>query len=216
MVVIKRSDFEEFFNGNNVSEKMDCFKIYFVDSCRGNRDGVMLPKVINNAERKAINIRSKGNGIQNACVDWIHPEDNISIMYSNANNYQSFEAPYDPITKDIAWDQIEDEEEKMDQDYVYSGIFTNAVCATLEDNVRRRFNGNLSKIQDKIRQKSRIQKNNKVQRKYGLAINESVNFENSIKEKLVFKSNNSKQWDKKKIQLLNDAAEINEGNVKYA
>ena len=170
-----RTDFESYFNGTNVKEKTDAFKIYFVDSCRGNTTSIMYP---------SINLGSKGND-DNFKMRWCHPESNKCIMYSNSVKYQSYEVPYNVEIDDIDW-EIMTEDMKLEENHPTCGMFLNAVYHAFKDNASSIIS--FSKLQDTIRDKSMgvVPILNNFDIKVGLEIDESGNLRNKIKEKMYF------------------------------
>ena len=212
-----RSDFEQYFNGYKIPHKSECFKIYFVDSCRGYEDseliGVNCGKNNTKLASKAIDDDYKCN-VNNGHGK--HPEINKCIMYSNMQNYKSYEAPYNPDTDDIAWNRINDNDDDG-KDEQYCGIFMNSIYHTFKDNAEEKFEDNFCTLQDKMRIKSNV-RDHSDKCKVGLSINESGNLMNSVKARLFFRCNDSKRKTiyESRINLLNKVAEMFQSNIQYA
>ena len=186
----KRTDFESYFNATNVKEKSDAFKIYFVDSCRGNTTSIMYPQ---------ININKKGN--KNNNFRYIHPESNKCIMYSNSITYESYEVPFNVDTDDIDWqimaksmDGDDDEEKKLDDNIPKCGMFLNAVYHAFMDNYKTGYDTSFGDIQDNIRDKAigvvptlNANRTLNYQCQVGLEIDEAGNLRNKVKRNMYFK-----------------------------
>ena len=216
----RRDMFESHFNGYKIPEKSDCYKFYFVDSCRGHIDAELINKKRNDNQL----IKAKGNEYNNV-HEWQHPEENRCVMYSNMDNYRSYEVPFDKSKDDIAWDIMADENKKNDQDdnkdkeTEYCGIFMNSIYKSFKRNSENNYLDNFSNLQDKMRLKSigAFPVKDAPNMRVGLSINESGNLMNSIKMRIVFGCNNNKimQEYQHRISLLNQLAAISQSNIEY-
>ena len=185
--VYSRSRMEQYFNGYNIDnkEKTMKHKFYFIDSCRGDDDSVLFKMEINQNDIR------KGHTFK-----YLHPEMNRSIMYSNSNNYASYEAPFNKDTGDIDWDKLGDEE-KYDKNGEMCGMFMNAVFHGFAWNVSNGYNMNFADIQDKMRDKAygEVPVKGDFKCKVGIEIDESGNLRNSDKRRMVFRRNeNTIDW----------------------
>ena len=182
----RRDMFESHFNGYKCPEKNECYKIYFIDSCRGHIEAELINKKRNDNAM----IKAKGNDYKDYNMNWQHPEENRCVMYSNMDNYRSYEVPYDGIKDDIAWDKMlqgddnknNDQDDNKDKDTEYCGIFMNSIYKSFKQNSETNYLDNFSNLQDKMRSKSigAFPVKDAPNMRVGLSINESGNLMNSI------------------------------------
>ena len=142
--IYDRSKFLSFFNGANIKQKAADYKLFFVDSCRGNQ----LAKVIPLAPASSGVAIHRGN-------ESIHPEHNRGIMYGNPDSYQSYEIPYDEVSDDIAWSRLTKQNYMNNKDRKRCGIFTNSIYHVFLDNATKYgFSKNYLEMQDLIKEKA--------------------------------------------------------------
>lgn len=185
-----RTEFESYFNGINVKEKADAFKLYFIDACRGDADSELF---ITHVNVKKSNMARKG-GIAR---QWTHPETNRCIMHSNCNTYSSYEVPFDEKTNDIAWNRLQ-KDTFMDNDGGDKcGIFMNAVFHAFHNNFENECKYNFADIQDDISEKV-VMKDKPVpvygdfNTKVGQEVVVCGNLRNKLKRRIMFKRCKSK------------------------
>eukprot|EP01084_Bolivina_argentea_P187148 322434_1 len=173
-----RNEFEANFNGKNAPSKVQAFKFYFIDACRGMNHPRMIDII-------AVNDKA-GNG-KHEQKDYVHPEKNRCIMHANPKTYKSYEVPYDEKQNDIAWDEMDNDV----YDGKYCGIFMNAIYHAFNKNVDRKFCINFSDIQDNIRDKAygAVPLQNDKACKVGLEIDESGALLNRDKRRIIFIKN---------------------------
>ena len=142
-----RSKFISYFNGNNVRTKARSYKLFYMDSCRGNQMAELFPY---EAKEDGAVIGGKGGN-----DTWIHPETNRGVLYSNPNSYQSYEIVYDRHKDDIAWHRLTRELYMKNEKQPKCGIFMNAVYHVFKANAEENeCNMNYGKIQDEIKKKA--------------------------------------------------------------
>ena len=147
-----RDAFTSYFNGktHKAPTKINCYKLFFMDACRGDDDSVMMsPRSLENS-LSSINGSARGKTGGNAA--YTHPEKNTCIFSSNWNGYKSYEVPYDEDKDDL--DFVGMEEQKFDSNGPYCGVFMNSVYGTFKENKENEYGMNLSEMQDKMREKA--------------------------------------------------------------
>ena len=188
--VYSRVKLEQYFNVNNIDNKDKTLKhkFFFIDACRGDDNSVLF-------RIKDQGVIRKGDGNNNK-MRYIHPEMNRCIMYSNSDNYASYEAPFDEKTGDIDWDKLGDDE-KYDKDGEMCGMFMNAVFHAFDFNRRNGYGVNFAAIQDKMRERAagEVPIKGDFKCKIGIEIDESGNLRNSDKGRIIFGCNEKEvEW----------------------
>ena len=167
----------------------DCYKLFFLDACRGN----VTPEMIKRSPAINKPIGAKGKSIGR---DAIHPEHNRSILSSNPHKYPSFELVYDDIKDDIAWDRLTEELYKQNEDRPKCGIFMNAVYCIFKANAEEHnYCTSYSQIQDEIIDRAAVEVPlyEDYQTKVGQAIEPCDTLKNKEKSKMCFVKRDHKE-----------------------
>ena len=94
--IYDRSEFISYFNGKRIRNKTSSsIKLYFLDSCRGSQLAQVIP--LSSSISVPVGASQKGQ--------YIHPEVNRGILFSNPDSYQSYEIVYDKYSDDIDWNR---------------------------------------------------------------------------------------------------------------
>ena len=142
--IYERSKLISYFNGRNIRSKATSFKLFFMDSCRGNQ----LSQVLGVGG-------VGGGGFHRGNDKLIHPESNRGILFSNPDSYRSYEIPYDILTDDIAWNRLTKENYNNNKNYPQCGILINSIYHIYKDNaIKYKYNINYSTMQDMIKKKA--------------------------------------------------------------
>ena len=115
-----RNEFELYFGSAKIPNKTDAYKIYFVDSCRGNDESVAILK---ENQRDFMDTFVVAGGPN------VHAATNTAIIYSNSNTFRSYEVPYNKEMDDIQ--ELNINSYMSLSDGLHCGIFMNAVVKTL-------------------------------------------------------------------------------------
>eukprot|EP01084_Bolivina_argentea_P154476 269282_1 len=142
-----RKEFELFFSGSKVMEKIKECKFYFIDSCRGDT----LSKVY---EQEALKINQNIAALVGTkSGSYVQGTENISLLYSNSDSLESYEVPYDKGKYDVY---------HLTKDNYMSlngkskcGVFMNAVCRAFYYNAHNGFGMNYSEIEGNIMRKTK-------------------------------------------------------------
>ena len=140
-----RIEFETYFGAGKIMEKYKSYKMYFVDSCRGQEKSAVLVQQDSVPVRRLL-LQSKGS------KNHVHAASNTSIMYSNSDSFRSYEVPYNEDKDDIQ--ELNKDNYMAFAEGKHCGIFMNAVCKALDVNATNGFEMNYLEIEDAIMEKA--------------------------------------------------------------